>query len=137
LLFYLDQHRCGGEGGDAEEEHLFLTETYHSLTKNALTLLFARLRIRAGLTERSISPSLLRDTYAVRYLQAGGDRKELGDRLGLRDLAALKRYEGLSARSSETKSPKEPAEVQKSIGKTGSQKSRRRRASAKKRTHNL
>jgi integrase/recombinase XerD len=54
-------------------DRLFLTEVRHPLTKNSLTLLFVRLNQRAGLTTKPVHPSMLRDTYAVRFLQAGGD----------------------------------------------------------------
>src|SRR5258707_1300672 len=40
--------------------------------------------------------SMLRDTYAVRYLQAGGDSRALQDLLGLEDVASVKRYQHLS-----------------------------------------
>jgi hypothetical protein len=104
MLSYLDEHRCksgsaaGGRGG---EEYLFLTETYQPVTKNALTLLFDRLRKRAGITEKAISPSVLRDTCAVGYLQAGGTLEALGERLGVRDRTALKRYERAARPSSQ------------------------------------
>jgi len=118
VLSYLDGHRCRrglAVGGGDGEEYLFLTEIYRPFTKNALTLLFARLKTRAGLTNASISPSLLRDTFAVRYLQAGGTVEDLGTQLGLRDLATLKRYVCAARPSSEAKPLKEPAELPGSV----------------------
>ena len=38
-------------------------------------------------------PSLLRDTFAVRYLQAGGDPCTLQELLGLQDPVSVKRYQ--------------------------------------------
>lgn len=52
---------------------LFLTERRHPLTKNSLTLLFLRLSQRAGFAREPICPSMLRDTYAIRFLRAGGE----------------------------------------------------------------
>src|SRR5581483_7616963 len=52
LCLYLDQYRCQSTSATVERvggTFLFLTETYHPFTKNALTLLFARLRQRTGL----------------------------------------------------------------------------------------
>ncbi len=52
LCLYLDQYRCQSSSATPERvggTFLFLTETYHPFTKNALTLLFARLRQRTGL----------------------------------------------------------------------------------------
>jgi site-specific recombinase XerD len=72
LFAYLDQYRLKEKERDGED-HLFLTETRCPPTPNALTQLFARLSSRAGLMERPVSPSMLRETLAVRYLQAGGD----------------------------------------------------------------
>jgi hypothetical protein len=48
------------------------------------------------MTGQRVSPSQLRDTFAVRYLQAGGEQEALRDILGLRGKEALKRYEQLS-----------------------------------------
>ena len=64
------------------EDHLFLTETRRPLTPNAITQLFARLNTRAGLTEKLVSPSMLRETVAMRYVQAGGNPFALQDLLG-------------------------------------------------------
>jgi site-specific recombinase XerD len=72
------------------ETLFFLSETYHPLTINALTLLFGRLRQRAGMTEEQVTPSLLRDTFAVRYLQAGGEPEALRAILGLTGMESAK-----------------------------------------------
>jgi integrase/recombinase XerD len=72
LLYYLDKHRPDEEEladwGSAGEDHLFLSETRTPLTKNGVTLLFARLRKRAGITDKRISAHIHRHSFAVRYL---------------------------------------------------------------------
>lgn len=94
LLYYLDHHRPGeeelSEWGNAGEDHLFLSETRLPLTKNGVTLLFARLRKRAGLSGRRVSPHILRHTFAIRYLVAGGDPFSLQELLGHEDMATVK-----------------------------------------------
>src|SRR5437773_11800029 len=72
-------------------DRLLLTERRHPLTKNSLTLLFKRLSQRAGFTKTPICPSRLRDTYAIRFLQAGGGLAALREQLGVADLASVKR----------------------------------------------
>jgi site-specific recombinase XerD len=93
---YLDQARLTPAWEPAVPEardRLLLTERRHPLTKNGLTLLFKRLSQRAGFTKAPICASLLRDTYAIRFLQAGGERRALQEQLGLADLASVKRYQ--------------------------------------------
>ena len=72
---------------------LLLTERRHPLTKNSLTLLFLRLSQRAGFAREPICPSMLRDTYAIRFLRAGGELAALQEQLGVADLASVKRYQ--------------------------------------------
>ena len=100
LLDYLDQHRSkqqqGAEGEQVGEGSLFLSDKALPLTPNAITLVLDRLSTRAEIKGKRISPSMLRDTYAVRYLQAGGDSRALQDLLGLEDVASVKRYQHLS-----------------------------------------
>lgn len=72
------------------EEPLFVSKTGRSLTENGIALLFGRLRKRAGMT-RDVNPSLLRDSFAVRYLQAGGDLFTLRELLGQEESARVKR----------------------------------------------
>ncbi len=84
LLAYLDQHRLNGKGWEedhAGENHLFLSERGHPLTTNAITLLLARLRKRVGITSKHIGVSLLRQTFAARTLQAGGELEAFQDRV--------------------------------------------------------
>ena len=93
---YLDQARLTPAWEPAVSEArdlLLLTERRHPLTKNSLTLLFLRLSQRAGLARESICPSMLRDTFAIRFLLAGGKLAALQEQLGVADLASVKRYQ--------------------------------------------
>ncbi|GCE22195.1 tyrosine-type recombinase/integrase [Dictyobacter kobayashii] len=96
LSVYLDRYRLP-PGHDLKrmrvgEEPLFLSREGCSLTRNSIALLFGRLRKRAGITRKEVGPVLLRDTFAVRYLQAGGDLRTLRQQLGQEESAAVKRY---------------------------------------------
>jgi integrase/recombinase XerD len=95
LLSYLERYRpeqgACVERGEACEEPLFLSEAGRRLTDNGITLLFGRLRKRAGITRKDVGASLLRDTFAMQYLQAGGDRFLLWELLGQEESAAVKR----------------------------------------------
>ena len=74
------------------EDHLFLAETRTPLTKNGLTLLFARLRKRAGITGKRISAHIFRHTFAIRYLKLGNDPFSLQELLGHEDLSTVRLY---------------------------------------------
>jgi integrase/recombinase XerD len=94
LLWYLDQS-CPEEhlaGKGAGEDHLFLSKSGLPLTKNSLVLLFGRLRKRAGISDTPISPQILRHSFALRYLQAGGDPCGLRELLGYVGIAQVKLY---------------------------------------------
>ena len=94
--YYLDRHRPDeeelAEWGSAGEDHLFLSETRLPLTKNGVTLLFARLRKRAGITDKRISPHILRHSFAIRYLVLGNDPFSLQELLGHEDMTTVKNY---------------------------------------------
>jgi site-specific recombinase XerD len=96
LVYYLDRHRPGEEEleewGSAGEDHLFLAETRTPLTKNGVEMLFSRLRTRAGITDKRISPHILRHTFAVRYLVLGNDPFSLQELLGHEDMTTVKYY---------------------------------------------
>jgi site-specific recombinase XerD len=96
LLSYLDQRRPETvEGVDQKgtcEDPLFLSEAGHPLTTNGIALLFGRLRKRAGITRKSVSPALLRDTFAMRCLQARGDLSIVRELLGQEESALVKRF---------------------------------------------
>jgi len=86
LLVYLDGYRLGaaasGERGCGSSDPLFLSEVGGPLTKSGVTLLFGRLRKRAGITGEGVTASLLRKSFATRYLQAGGNPLTLQRLLG-------------------------------------------------------
>ncbi len=96
LLYYLERHRPDeeelAEWGSAGEDHLFLSETRTPLTINGVTLLFARLRKRAGITDKRISPHIFRHTFAIRYLVLGNDPFSLQELLGHEDMTTVKNY---------------------------------------------
>jgi integrase/recombinase XerD len=90
----LDKHRPDeeelAEWGSTGEDHLFLSETRLPLTKNGVTLLFKRLRERAGITGKRVSPHILRHSFAIRYLVLGNDPFSLQELLGHEDMATVK-----------------------------------------------
>jgi len=96
LLYYLDRHRPNeeelAEWGSAREDHVFLAETRTPLTKNGVEMLFSRIRKRAGITDKRISPHILRHTFAVRYLVLGNDPFSLQELLGHEDMTTVKIY---------------------------------------------
>jgi site-specific recombinase XerD len=96
LLYYLDRHRPGeeelAEWGSAGEDHLFLAETRRKLSINGVTLLFARIRKRAGITDKRISPHIFRHSFAIRYLVLGNDPFSLQELLGHEDMTTVKNY---------------------------------------------
>jgi site-specific recombinase XerD len=96
LLYYIDRHRPEEEElsiwGSTGEDHLFLSETCLPLTRNGMTQLFARLRKRAGITNKRISPHIFRHTFAIRYLVLGNDPFSLQELLGHEDMTTVKNY---------------------------------------------
>ncbi|MBX5458820.1 MAG: tyrosine-type recombinase/integrase [Thermogemmatispora sp.] len=96
LFEYLDQHWPDeqelAKWGRAGEKYLFLTETCRPLTKNGIEELFRRLRKRAGITAKRVSPHILRHTFAVKYLLLGGDPFSLQRLLGHEEMATVNHY---------------------------------------------
>jgi len=96
LLYYLDRHRPDeaelAEWGSTGEDHFFLAETRRPLTINGVTLLFARIRKRCGITGKRISPHIFRHTFAIRYLVLGNDPFSLQELLGHEDMTTVKNY---------------------------------------------
>jgi site-specific recombinase XerD len=96
LLYYLDRYRPDedelAEWGSADEDHLFLSETRLPLTKNGVTLLFKRIKERAGITGKRISPHIFRHSFAIRYLVLGNDPFSLQELLGHEDMTTVKNY---------------------------------------------
>jgi site-specific recombinase XerD len=96
VVAYLDQARLTPAWEPAvpeAQDRLLLTERQHPLTKNSITLLFKRLSRRAGFIKTPICPSMLRDTYAIRFLQEGGELEGLRDQVGVAYLSSVKRYQ--------------------------------------------
>src|SRR5437899_3901736 len=96
LLYYLDKHRPNedelAEWGSAGEDHLFLSETRQPLTKNGMELLFKRLKARAGIVGKRISPHIFRHTFAINYLVQSNDPFSLQELLGHEDMTTVKNY---------------------------------------------
>src|SRR5713101_4656044 len=96
LLYYLERHRPDeeelAEWGSAGEDHLFLSETRLPLTKNGVILFFARLKKRAGITDKRVSPHIFRHSFAIRYLVLGNDPFSLQELLGHEDMTTVKNY---------------------------------------------
>lgn len=96
LLHYLDRHRPDEkelvEWGSAGEDHLFLSETRMPLTKNGVEMLFKRLKERAGIRGKRISPHILRHTFAMNYLIKSNDPFSLQELLGHEDLTTVLNY---------------------------------------------
>jgi len=96
LSYYLDKHRPDeeelAEWGSAGEDHVFLSETRQPLTKNGMEMLFKRLKKRAGITGKRISPHILRHTFAMNYLIKSNDPFSLQELLGHEDLTTVLNY---------------------------------------------
>jgi integrase/recombinase XerD len=96
LAYYLDKHRpCEeelAEWGSAGEDHLFLSETRQPLTKNGMEMLFKRLKKRADIVGKRISPHILRHTFAMNYLIKSNDPFSLQELLGHEDLTTVLNY---------------------------------------------
>jgi site-specific recombinase XerD len=75
-------------GGDT----LFATRGKQPLTRNGVTMVFARLRTRAGISDTTMSPQTLRHSFALRYLQAGGNPRGLQALLGYEGMAPVRQY---------------------------------------------
>lgn len=75
-------------GGDP----LFGSEMKQPLTRNGLTMVFVRFRKRAGISDTIISPQVLRHSFALRYLQAGGNPRRLQELLGYEGMAPVRQY---------------------------------------------
>jgi integrase/recombinase XerD len=104
LIVYLEQHRLRTEKREVSDP-LFLSEQRARLTRNGFTQLFHRLCTRAGLEKRRLAPTMLREMFAIRFLQTGGPPKALRRLLGLAESTPIKRYQdaaGCSRRQKET-----------------------------------
>lgn len=75
-------------GGDP----LFGSKCKQPLTRNGVTMVFARFRTRAGISDTTMSPQMLRHSFALRYLQAGGNPRGLQELLGYEGVAPVRQY---------------------------------------------
>lgn len=75
-------------GGDP----LFGSKGKQPLTRNGVTMVFARLRKRAEISDITMSPQMLRHSFALRYLQAGGNPRGLQELLGYGGMAPVRQY---------------------------------------------
>jgi site-specific recombinase XerD len=91
LTIYLEQYRLRAGEREASDP-LFLSEQRARLTKNGFTQLFHRLCARAGLEDCRLTPTMLREMFAIRFLQTGGPPKALRRLLGLAEGTPIKRY---------------------------------------------
>lgn len=137
---YLEQARLtpAWEPAVPEAQDLFLlTELRHPLTKNNLTLLFMRLSQRAGFTKKPICPSMLRETYAIRFLQAGGELRVLQEQLGLADRVSVKRYQRFCEQRREERQAQGCSEEHRSTqqSRRGKRRRRQERGPARGRRH--
>jgi site-specific recombinase XerD len=96
LSYYLDRHRPDEEElaawGSSGENHIFLSETRQPLTKNGMEMLFKRLKARAGIMGKRISPHIFRHTFAMNYLIKSNDPFSLQELLGHEDLTTVLNY---------------------------------------------
>jgi integrase/recombinase XerD len=94
LLAYLDDYRLGAAVCEeqTDEDHLFLSEAGCPLSKSGMALLFGRLRKRAGITRKGVGPVLVRESFAMRYLQTGGDLDALWALLGQKESGSFRHY---------------------------------------------
>ncbi len=76
----------------AGDDPLFFSEQDHALTKSGVTSLLSRLRKRAGSSDIAITPQILRHSFALRYLQAGGKPQGLQELLGYEGMAPVRQY---------------------------------------------
>jgi integrase/recombinase XerD len=75
-------------GGDP----LFGSKGKQQLTRNGVTMMFARFRQQAGISEEAITPQILRHSFALRYLQAGGNPQGLQALMGYEGMAPIRQY---------------------------------------------
>ena len=120
---YVELHRVNGrqgwmEQGGRSDTPLFLSETGHGLTENGIVLAFGRLRERAGFTREEVGPTLVRGSFAVRYVQAGGDVFTLRDLLGYQESVVVKHFLRMSNERTKNEKRKAHAEDQEGPNET-------------------
>jgi site-specific recombinase XerD len=94
LMRYLSAFRPKPARPDVDR--LFLTLDGHPMTRNSIECVIRRLRLSTGI--KRLHAHLLRHTFAVNFLSAGGDVESLRRILGHESLEVTKRYlSGLQA----------------------------------------
>jgi site-specific recombinase XerD len=78
------------EPAHAGDDHAFLSVDGYAMTRNGLECLIRRLRITSGVGK--LHAHLLRHTFSVNFLAAGGDLETLRRILGHESLEVTKRY---------------------------------------------
>jgi integrase/recombinase XerD len=111
LLMYLDEHRSSLAAIMTPElpskDHLFLSEKGQPMNKWDIFLLLVSLEKRAGITGKSLRPSVLRATFTVRYLELGHDPLSLRYCLGKVSREKIQYYMQMSETSSRSTPPPE------------------------------
>ena len=78
-----------------EDDYLFVSETEEQMTPNTVHSSIARYNRRRGIYKTSVH--LFRHTFAMKYIQAGGDPFRLQKLLGHSDLTMTRQYVALYA----------------------------------------
>ena len=81
--------------GGQNEDYLFVSETEEQMTPNTVHSSIARYNRRRGVYKTSVH--LFRHTFAMKYIQAGGDPFRLQKLLGHSDLTMTRQYVALYA----------------------------------------
>lgn len=101
ILLYIDDHRptLTAFATQGSRDHLFLSERGQPMTEQDLSIVLASLAKRAGITGKSLHPSIFRDTFAVRSLELGHNPIALWYVLGKISMTKMKEYIEMSKTS--------------------------------------
>ena len=89
LCAYLDYWRGEPEN---QQERLVLTDDGNPLTLSAITQLFGRLKLKAGIRDKRVSAHTCRHWYAIKFLLKGGKLFALQRHLGHETLEMVRIY---------------------------------------------
>jgi integrase/recombinase XerD len=107
--------RSGLERRQAGGDPLFSSQGKKPLTKNGVTMVFARFRKRVGISETTITPQVLRHSFALRYLQTGGNPQSLQELLGYEGMSPVRQYLRWYEQLLQEQVQQEPEAVQESV----------------------